>query len=324
MTLKIVKPTEKAEKQTHTTVDTIELDHGLIGGWKPPPFQRPLKVNAKVTALVETIKLDGGVIPGVITLGVIGKDTYLLDGQHRIHAFLLSELERGYADIRVCHFDSVGAMGEEFVALNSRLVNFRPDDILKGLEASSSSLQKIRAKCPFVGYDMVRRGDRSPLLSMSAVLRCWYGSGPEAPTGGGTSAMELARTITDEDADAATSFLQLAYHAWGRDSEYVRLWGNLNLILCMWLYRRTVIAQYSPNTVKLSKELFQKCLLSLSANGLYLDWLVGRNLNDRDRSPAYARVKALFAKRVEDETGKKPRLPSPTWAHGGGGKPGRV
>jgi hypothetical protein len=38
-------------------------------GWKLPAFQRPLRVNAKVLALVEEIRTEGGVIPGILTLG---------------------------------------------------------------------------------------------------------------------------------------------------------------------------------------------------------------------------------------------------------------
>ena len=48
-------------------------------------------------------------------------------------------------------------MGDAFVALNSRLVNMRPDDILRGLEGSIPALQEIRASCPFVGYDQIRQ-----------------------------------------------------------------------------------------------------------------------------------------------------------------------
>jgi hypothetical protein len=47
-----------------------------------------------------------------------------------------------------------------------------------------------------------------------------------------------------------------------------------------------------------------------------MDWLVGRMLNDRDRSPCYQRIKGIFQKRVEQEKGSKPRLPQPAWSGG--------
>jgi hypothetical protein len=60
--------------------------------------------------------------------------------------------------------------------------------------------------------------------------------------------------------------------------------------------------------------MYAKLLMSLSADSQYPDWLVGRNNAQRDMSPAYARIKSAFAKRLELETGKKPSLPQPAWA----------
>jgi hypothetical protein len=171
VSLKIVKPTTDSEKVTRTVVDTIEITPAVVNAWIVPPFQRHLKINDKVRALAETIKGDGGVIPGVITLGVFERKQYLLDGQHRREAFLMSECQEGYVDIRQHHFDSMAEMGEEFVALNSQLVVMKPDDILRGLEGSCEALQIVRNACPWVGYDQVRRGARAPLLGMAMVMR---------------------------------------------------------------------------------------------------------------------------------------------------------
>lgn len=74
-------------------------------------------------------------------------------------------------------------------------------------------------------------------------------------------------------------------------------WGGLNLTPTMWLYRRMVITTYSPRTPRLTKEQFKNSLMSLSASGDYVEWLVGLQLSDRDRSPGYNRIKAIFAKR---------------------------
>lgn len=314
--LKVVpKLTTKPQRQTRTTLDTILFTRDQISGWKIPPFQRPLRINEKVRDLSNKIKEDGGVIPGVLTIGIIDKEKFLLDGQHRREAFLMSELPEGYADVRMHFFDDMAEMGEEFVNLNSQLVRLKPDDILRGLEGVNSALGKIRKKCPFVGYDMIRRSERSPIVSMSSLLRCWFGSATEVPaTSGGMTASELARAITEEEADNLIVFVNVAYEAWGRDEEYARLWGNLNLAICMWLYRRMVITPWSPRTPKLTREMFGKCLMALSANEQYLDWLVGRQLRDRDRSPAYGRMKQLFARRLEDEMGRKVALPQPPWA----------
>ena len=120
-----------------------------------------------------------------------------------------------------------------------------------------------------------------------------------------------------EDAEQAIEFLEIAFKAWGRDIAYSRLWGNLNLTLCMWLYRRLVLGVGMNNysrAKRFTREEFTKCLMSLSASSDYIDWLLGRNHLSRDNSPAYARIKTIFAKRMEVETGAKILMPGPAWA----------
>lgn len=319
-TLKIVKPRTEAERTTRTTLDTIEISPNLVQSWKLPAFQRPLRVNEKVRQLAEKIKHDDGVVPGVVTIGVLDKQQYLIDGQHRREAFLMSECVVGYVDVRIHYFDSMAEMGQEFVDLNSRIVTMRPDDILRGLEGSSETLTKLRRKCPFIGYDMIRRGEKSPLLSMSSVLRCWYGSSKETPSTSAVSVVELVTSFTNDSCDGLVEFLGAAIAAWGRDPQYQRLWLNLNLSLTMWLWRRMVITPYSSRTPKLTPAQFQKCMMSLSADSTYIDYLLGRSLTDRDRSPCYSRMKSLFSRRLEAETGKKQLLPVPPWSHAGGSK----
>lgn len=312
-TLKIV-PTATAQRATQTKVDTIVVTPTVLKEWKSPPFQRPLRTNAKVIALSEKIKVDGGVLPGIVTVGIFDRVKYLLDGQHRREAFLISECKEGFVDVRYATFDSMAEMGEEFVNLNSSLVRLRPDDILRGLEGTSAALTFIKKSCTYVGYDQIRRGDKAPILSMNQLLRNWRGSAAPTPSAGGVTAVVLAQTLTLDDARLVVDFLNCVYRAWGRDHEYGRLWNALNLTLCMWLWRNTVTGQFASQTTKVTKEMFTKCLMSLSANEHYLSWLVGQPFNDHSRSPAYTRLKAIFGKRINEEMGKLPRLPSPPWS----------
>lgn len=314
MNFKIVKPSTEAQKTTGTTLDTIEVTPDLMRSWKLPPFQRPFRLNEKVQLLAQQIKRDDGVIPGVMTLGVLDRERYLVDGQHRREAFYLSECLVGFVDVRVLHFSDMAEMGDEFVNLNSQIVKMRPDDILRGLEGSYEPLRKIRRRCPFVGYDMIRRSEKSPVLSMSTAIRCWVGSATEVPKSGGSSAATLARTFSAEDADQLIAFLDCAIAAWGRDPQYGRLWSTLNLSLCMWTYRRLVIAPYSVKTQKITHEQFTRCLMSLSAAEAYVDWLLGRSFGNRDIGPAYSRIKGLFVSRLEHDTNKRHLLPQPAWA----------
>lgn len=67
----------------------------------------------------------------------------------------------------------------------------------------------------------------------------------------------------------------------------------------------------------LTPEQFKRCMMSVSAARDYIDWLQGRNLTERDRSPAYVRLKAIFVERVAEEAKgdrKRAVLPAPDWA----------
>lgn len=304
----------RAQKTTRTKLDTILISPDIVKGWKNPPFQRPLTVNNKVKELAGKIRLDDGVIPGVLTLGAVGKEVFLLDGQHRREAFIISECQEGFADVRYHFFDDIAEMGQEFVDVNTPLVRLRPDDILRGLESSSAALTLLRESCSFIGYDNIRRGTRAPILSMSAAIRTWRASSTEVPTSSVPgSAQHIAVTLTTDDAEACAVFMNLCNKAWGRDIEYANLWKSLNLTISAWLYRRLVVTPWSPRVPKLTRELYGKAMQSLSADTAYLEWLVGRQLSERDRSPAFNRMKKIIAKRLELELGKKILLPQPAW-----------
>lgn len=312
---------KEAPKAAQSRMDTIIVTQAMVAAWKIPPFQRPLRINDKVRMVTEQVKRDE-VIEGVLTLGKLKHDNslYIVDGQHRVEAFKLSEIGEAIADVRVVSFADMSEMADEFVRLNSSLVKMRPDDILRGLESSVSALQSIRKNCSFVGYDQIRRGGGGPIVSMSALLRCWYGGRAETPTntGGGLSTAGQAHALDAPALQSMIAFLSTAHAAWGRDPEYFRLWGNLNLTLCMWMWNRLVMdTERSGNKryVVLSINQFKHCLMQLSADGDYLAWLPGRILGDRDRSPCYGRIKANFVKRLStDQAGKKVMLPQPAWS----------
>lgn len=304
---------KRAPKSVRSTTEAVILTKEATAAWLAPSFQRPLRVNAKVSELADSMKNGGGIIPGILTIGVLDGQKYLVDGQHRVEAFKLSELSEAYAEIRICHFDAIADMAEEFVTLNSKLVTMKPDDILRGLEASSSGLMKIVKECEFVGYDYIRRGPHTPIVSMSVMLRCWFRSAQETPAGYTATVVDIVKRVTDDEAMQLVQFLKVAYAAWNRDVEYQRLWGSLNLTIIMWLWRRLVNERYSAKSTVLSVSQFGKCMMSLSASSDYLDWLGGRNLGERDRSPCYSRIRTIFASRILADLNKKAVLPSPPW-----------
>jgi hypothetical protein len=318
-----IKGAQAAPKNQRSRSETIIVTLDMVGKWLKPDFQRPLKVNAKVQQRAVEIRADE-VIPGIITLGKLKSSTalYLVDGQHRIEAFKIADIAEAIADVRVMTFDNMAEMAQEYVELNSHLVNMGPDDILRGLESSSKALRKIRAECGYVGYDNIRRGTTSPIVGMSQLLRCWVGSSNETPnsTVSGRTAASISMEISDDEVARLIKFLHIAFVAWGREPRLGRLWSGLNLTMCMWLYRRLVLdrARGMKRYVVLSDNQFKQCLMSLSADENYVDWLPGRIMNERYRSPCYSHFRRIFAKRMSDEGIARPLMPSPAWANTGG------
>ena len=77
----------------------------------------------------------------------------------------------------------------------------------------------------------------------------------------------------------------------------------------------------SHQHARFTKDEFRKCLMALSAESQYLDWLHGRQLGERDRGPGYSRIKSIFQRRYHQDTSKAVRLVQPAWsAHQGGGR----
>jgi hypothetical protein len=314
--MRLIKLTGDAERATQTTLDTIEITKKLAASWGTPPFQREVRLNCRVQAVSEQLKKDG-VIPGILTLGVLDGKVFVVDGLHRLAAFQMSDLLVVYADVRMHYFRTMGEMANEFVQLNSALSRLRPDDILRGLEQSDKHLQVIRQRCAFVGYDRIRSGTTTPVVSMATMIRVWNNSRSEVPALQG-SAQTLVTQMDNIETDRLCDFLAVCFAAWKRDAEYYNLWGTLNLMLCAWLYRRVVIGDAGKGTsrsTKLTVEEFRRGLLALSAAPDYMEYLVGRRICDRDRGPAYNRLKAIIAHRCWEDRKTKVQLPGPPWAH---------
>jgi len=311
---------QTASKEARSMMDTLLISSETLEKWKDPPFQRPLRINDKVRELSDELKRNGGIIKGTIEIGVIveGEEAgmYLCDGKHRMHAFVLSQMPECIADVSFRQYESLAEMAIDFVELNTRLVNFQPDDNLRAYEGKSEGLQTLRRLCPFVGYGTIKRNYSATVLSMSAILKQWSGSYYETPVMGRGRAADMAKTLTKEEAEKIAHFLNIALAAWGREAVYSRLWLALNLTLTMWMWRRLVLDRERPGNrryVVLTPDEFKRCLMSVSADQNYLDWLVGRTMSERDRSPAYTRLKALFGARIMEERGEKVKFPQPSW-----------
>jgi hypothetical protein len=306
---------------TKSRMDTVILTAAKVAKLKLPPFQRPLKINEKVKAIAENMKYNGAVIDGVLTIGEFKGEEWIVDGQHRIEAFKISELPEAYCDVRIIKFDNLAEMAEEFVRLNSFIVRMRTDDILRGLEPENKWLQYIRRTCPFIGYDHIRRYPNSPLLSMTMAVRTWAGASREISSAGGiASATSLVHDMTEEQATEMCEFFNIAFEAWSSDTENTRLWGGLNLTLCAWLWNNMVKVKPGrgggKRATRLTPEQFKRGLMGLAASGDHAEWLVGRNNSERNRAPCYRRIRSLMLKRLQPEFKAAVYFPAPAWAQG--------
>ena len=286
------------DRNTETKVETIVFTRAEAEAWEVPPFQRPITVNQKVRDLAEELIRNGGIIPDVLTFGVLDRRTYLIDELQKRNAFMLANLAEGYADTRTIYVDSMAELGRTFVRLNSHLVAMKPDDNLRGLEASLPVLAYIRKQCPFVGYGTVNRGKSQVVTSMSVVLRAWAISAPDVP-GATHAVLTVAESLTEEDGRQLAKFLQAAYNAWGKEIEYGRFWTAINLTLNMWMYRRIVLTAYSAKTQKIDDAQFTKCLMTLSADPHYGDWLLGRKLGQIDRGPCLSKIRDIYGRLID-------------------------
>jgi hypothetical protein len=278
-------------------MDTLCITPELVAAWRSPPFQREKKVNAKVRAISREIATNGGVLPGVIHLGVLDGQTYLVDGQHRTAAFLMTGLPLGYCDVRTVTFKTMGEMGNEFVNVSSVLRRMGPDDLLRGMEGTAEGIgiSYLRQRCPFIGYGNVRRGGNAQvMLSMSSALRSWFAARRETPSNGVGCARDLLDAFTLVEAEHAAVFYGLCFDAWGREAKARRLWLSLTTTICGWLYIRLVLGHglsEFPKTKVIGEETFRNCLLALGADATFADWVFHRQLTERVRTAAYIRIK---------------------------------
>lgn len=86
--------------------------------WKAPPFARP-SVDWRVVELSKVIKDSGGLLPGTVVIGILDEDKYVLDGRHRLDAFLQSGLLEAECDVEYCRFGTMTEMGEAFLSIVS-------------------------------------------------------------------------------------------------------------------------------------------------------------------------------------------------------------
>ena len=308
-------PEEKVSKRCNrkmwVTLEALEASFEL------PDAQRPQTTNEKVRSLAKRYSEDP-IVPGTIHTAVVDGVIYLFDGQHRSFvAFKLARelygVEKLLVSVEFNFLDSKSDIGRYYVEENGCLVRQRPDDILNGL--ATPPLKKIQ-ECKIVTTKKVSsQKAKTNFLSLSAAIRAWYGSAWDVPSNtAGMPAVEIANTMPMEDAEALKGFLECAVKAWGNSPSFRGLYGNFNLNLCAWLYRRTVLNPIEGVTA-LTDEQFTAGLVGLSANSKYLTFLVRRTLDPINRQVGYDHICKMFTISIKSHYKFRTpfRLPKPVW-----------
>lgn len=324
----------KAPKSMRSEMETMIVTPDLLSQWKLPKFQRPLNLTNEVRKAAEEMQLEAGkdpdeafaTIQGVITLGRFERQTYLVDGQHRLFgsfAWACRELlahggvqvKQALINVRQANFDSMKEMADEFVMLNSQLNKTKPDDVMRAIAEGSPAMAAIEKACPYIGYDLTGENKNRLLLSMSAALRVWNGSGGLVPAHGPRAQEIVSKHLNDEEAKRMIDFFGACEEAGWVNTAFKRLWSSLNLGIVMWMWRRLVLGETrsfhgGQRPMVLTREQFVFCMREL-LNEDYLNYLVGRSLRFQDRVPTYARVKELFTVGLIRMGIETPRFPMP-------------
>lgn len=324
-------------QQDRVRVDTMLITPDKLNEWPLPGIQRPLLKSKKVREAAEAMQLEAAqdpdeafcTIKGVVWLGKVGKVTYLADGQHRLYgAFLWASREllvhggvlvkQAFVNVGLRHFDSVSDMAMSFIEDNSQLNPTKPDDIMRALARANVHLQAIEEACPFMGYDLTGANKKTKLISMSAAIRTWFGSGGLVPAGG-PSALEIVNKFLDKgQADRMIDFYGACVEAGWQHDSFRRLWGALNLGIVMWIWRRTVLGEATrfgsggQRPMVLTREQFIVCMRTLMEPS-YMDDLVGRQLRYQDRVPCYTKIKERFTVGLKTVGIDSPRFPMAQW-----------
>lgn len=323
-------------KKDLARMEVMEITPEGLSEWKLPGMQRPLirtkrteEAAAEMQQEAAKNKDASATITGVITLGKIGRDTFLIDGQHRLYgAFLLACREllvhggvlvkRALVDVSLRTFEDDAEMAREFIRLNSQLNPTKPDDVMRALAFASPHLQRIEKALPFIGYDLTRENKKTKMLSMSSAIRTWFGSGGIVPAPGPTAPEIVNKYLDEQHTDKLIEFYNMCVEAGWNHESFRRLWSALNLGIVMWIYRRVVLGEtmrygaggHAP--MVLTREQFIVCLRTLM-EPKYMEDLVGHSLRYQDRVPCYTRIKEHFTPALKDMGIEAPRFPMAQW-----------
>ncbi|CAB4131721.1 hypothetical protein UFOVP276_99 [uncultured Caudovirales phage] len=296
---------------TDTKMDIRWVDKPEVAGWQKikPDFQRDMKpVNKKLLQVDKYIAANHAV-PGTIILGIVGDKIVIVDGRHRLSRFMLSSESKARIATRTEYADTMADLAVVYEIENSQLFSFISDDRLRSIATHSRPFAKLLRTFKDIGCN-----DKGK-LSATTLLKAWHLSNRGTPGPSPVLAEDVVHLLetSSEYAELLSRFLTMCFAAWGRDKEHGSMWSSVNLALCAWLWRNTVVTPSSAKIPRITDRQFMNGLMSLATDNRYSDFIKGRRLSKRDRAPVYTRIKSIVAARLADDMSKPISLPSPDW-----------
>jgi hypothetical protein len=275
----------------HMSIDQMLIDrHTIQEVWKVPPFQRHILLNKRFFTLVAEFRQTHCLPYGTLLIGCWNSILYVVDGNHRMAACIESGVPAIRANVQYVRFDTYVAMVAAYNKVQIPIKVSTPNDRLKVLADLHPPLQSIANACNFVTFSKAAAGQAGQLLTMSMLIQVWEWSKVNPPRPfGGASLEDLAKPLTQVDADNLIIFFQLCRFRFGLSPA---LWRAQNLALCLWLYRRLVLQENvdGEKWSNLTPAEFSVGLAGL-VNGLYETCVTGKQLSsDADRNRIWAKL----------------------------------
>lgn len=281
-----------------------------------PAYQRQQYLNAKRAPKIRAKIQASAMIPGIVYICEIDELSVrdvIHDGQQRTAIALTTAHDSFTAHVIRCRFETVAEAAEDYEELNSKVVNHKPDEMLKASAYRLPRLLRLM-DLDFLTYSSARSG--AAKVSVATALRAWRSAASiEAPIQTTVGVADIARTLSDQDVDGLTCFLRTVRESWGALKEHRGLYNVANLTITMWLYRMMVElkAEDQRRCTNLSLTEFSIGMQALVSPD-YLCFLRGKGSDNEILESLLRAARPKIANRLRSVRQKMVRMPNFTSA----------
>ena len=249
-------PLSNTAERAHSCTEALVpiTTHLVKNVWVKPATGRPVnETSKKMRDLIACFK-EHGRCRSDITIGIVAGDPtqYLVDGNNRCYAMCkaLEDPDCTWTAIpTVVHyryFPNVQERDIFYSTMQGQVSVATANDHLRALEASIPVMAQVKAACPWITYGRIRAAGNA-LICMSSVLFAWFDAkSPIAARATSKGAIELARSLTADDATGITQCLHLCHKQWfvPELGTYAALWSPMHITMIVMAYQRLVLGHH--------------------------------------------------------------------------------